>query len=321
MSNLLDPAILFFLLGIFITSVKSNLEIPSQVAKSLSLYLLFSIGFEGGAALYSSTVSFQMVAGLGLAMVLALITPVYSFAILRRKLNLFDAAVIAGCFGSVSATTFITATSFLDNINLAYDGYMTVGLVLMESPAAIMAVVFSNIARSQAGGTKQSFADMGKTIKGALTDGSHILLVGSLLIGLISGAKGDALYPLTNDLFKGILALFLLDMGLLVGKRLKDTLKIGPFLLFFGTLVPILSATIAIVIGTLIGMTPGNLVLLATLAGSSSYIVIPAVARYAIPEANAGVYFSLSLGLTFPFNLTIGIPLYYKMVQLIGGVL
>jgi hypothetical protein len=261
--------------------------------------------------------------------------------ILRRKLPAFDAAAVSATYGSVSAVTFIAATSFLTNQGHQPAGYMTVVLVLMESPAIIMAVFLARLARNRTGVTAAPqpvslsaaalpgqpvpaaddtrMAAM-RILKEAFTDGAHLLLLGSLAIGLLSGETGAAkLNPFINAIFPGVLAFFLLDMGLLVAKRMKEARVLSPFLIGFALVMPVFNAVIAAMLSAAFALPLADAVMLAVLSASASYIVVPAVVRYAIPEANPSIYFTLSLAITFPFNITLGIPLYYAMVSWIWG--
>ena len=325
-ATLLDPAILFFFLGIFAALVRSNLEIPAPVAKFLSLYLLMAIGIKGGVALSVSGFHTQMLVGLAIALLMAFLVPLYTFPLLRRKLDGFNAAAIAATYGSVSAVTFIAAGQFLDNHGIEHGGYMAVALVIMEAPAVIMAVALAamtraSLAKQDAGATtivgKSSGAFSLKNIlHESFTDGAILLLMGSLLIGVIVGEDGyKVMKPFTGDLFKGLLAFFLLEMGILVARRIREMKGVGPFLIAFAFLIPMVNAVIVITLSHLAGLSAGDTLMLAVLAASASYIVVPAVVRVAIPEANPGLYFGMALALTFPFNVVLGIPLYYQLIQ------
>lgn len=326
LTTLLDPAILFFFLGIFAALVRSNLEIPAPIAKFLSLYLLMAIGIKGGAALSVSGIHMHMLAGLGIALFMAFLVPLYTFPVLRHKLDGFNAAAIAATYGSVSAVTFIAAGQFLDNHRIEYGGYMAVALVIMEAPAVIMAVALAAMVRTSE--AKQHPATNGRTrnppfslkniLHESFTDGAILLLMGSLVIGAVVGAEGyKTMKPFTGDLFRGLLAFFLLEMGILVARRIREMKGVGPFLIGFSFLIPMLNATIAVALSHLVGLSVGDTLMLAVLAASASYIVVPAVVRVAIPEANPGLYFGMALALTFPFNVVLGIPLYYRLIQLL----
>ena len=363
LKNLTDPAILFFFLGVTIGLIRSNLEIPAPIAKFLSLYLLMALGFKGGQALADAGLSGDGAKVIGAAIVLALVIPVIWFLVLRKRIDAFDAAAIAATYGSVSAVTFVTASQFLVSRGDEAGGHMTVAMVLMESPAIIMAVLLATWVRarlktSDTGGAAPVAALVGDNLaitdsrtlvpeashpagergpeegldhseppisikevfREAFTDGVNLLLIGSMVIGFISGpAGGEAMAPFINGLFKGLLSFFLLEMGLLVARRLREVRDVGPFLIAFGVIVPFVNATLALAIGWALRLPVGDLTLLAVLAASGSYIVVPAVVRYAIPEAAPSRYLTLALGITFPINITIGIPLYYAIASRIGG--
>lgn len=326
--TLIDPAILLFFFGILAGTLRSNLEIPPAIAKFCSLYLLLVIGFKGGLNLHATGFTAAMGWALLGAFILALAVPAWSFLVLRRRLSPFDAAAVAATYGSVSAVTFITAVSFAEQQGLDAGGYMAVALVLMESPAIIMAVLLANLVRSRAArqATAPAVAVVGGpggraplSLRGVLheafTDGAHLLLLGAVLIGCLTGDIGKkAMLPFT-DLQKGILAFFLLDMGLLVARRAKDALHQGAFLTAFGILMPLFNATVALALGKFLGLSAGDAFLLTVLTASASYIVVPAVVRYAIPEANPSLYFTMSLAITFPFNIIFGLPLYLWAVE------
>lgn len=332
--NLIDPAILFFFFGLFAAAIRSNLDIPAPIAKFFSLYLLVAIGFKGGVALATSGLTVTALAAIGAAMLMALLVPAYSFLILRRRANPYDAAAIAATYGSISAVTFIAAQQFLTRNGVDFGGHMTVAMVLMESPAIIMAVLLASLVRKReqaqpsasVGAAAVPSAAAGKSISlkevlhEAFTDGAHLLLIGSLLIGFITGEGGkEMMAPFTAEIFKGILAFFLLEMGLLVARQLRESRDLGPFLMGFALVMPMVNASLAIALAWVLGLPAGDTLLLACLAASGSYIVVPAICRYAIPEARPGIYFSMSLAFTFPFNIVIGIPLYYAVIALIWG--
>lgn len=367
LDSLTDPAVLFFFLGLFVGVIKSNLEIPAPIAKFLSLYLLMAIGFKGGQALSDTGLSGDALKVIGAALFLALIIPAIWFFVLSRRINAFDASAIAATYGSVSAVTFVVASQFVADRGEEAGGYLTVALVLMESPAIVMAVLLATWVRSQSGAnlstgfgsrlilneqlpkrksgaqaetlvpeadhpgghTQVATSEHGATntplsikevLHEAFTDGAHLLLLGSMLIGFISGKSGgEAMAPFINDVFKGLLAFFLLEMGLLVARQLREVRDVGPFLVGFGVCVPFVNAAMALLLGSALGLSVGDLTLLAALASSGSYIVVPAVIRYAIPEARPSRYFTLALGITFPINVAIGIPLYYAAASALAG--
>jgi len=320
--NLLDPAVLFFVLGAGIGLLRSNLEIPSAIAKFLTLYLLIALGLKGGAALATGGLPTEGLLAIIAAVCMAAFIPTYAFYFLSRKIDPFDAAAVAATYGSVSAVTFIATQNFLTNNGVDFGGYMTVAMVLMETPAIIMAVLLATLTRAkQAAANKNSdeeaFEPLSarEVLQEALTDGAQLLLIGSLVIGYLAGPEGKAvMLPFTSDIFKGMLAFFLLEMGLLVGRQISDGhAKIDRILLIFAFVIPPINATIAIVLGTVLGLQQGDAMLLAVLSASASYIVVPAIARYAIPEARPGIYFTMALGLTFPFNILVGIPIYFEL--------
>jgi uncharacterized protein len=332
--NLIDPAILFFFFGLFAAAVRSNLDIPAPIAKFFSLYLLVAIGFKGGVALATTGLTFTAVAAIGVALLMAVLVPAYSFMILRNRINPFDAAATAATYGSISAVTFITAQQFLTRNGVDFGGHMTVAMVLMESPAIIMAVLLASLVRKrQELGISQSVGAAVVANKGlaqpvslkavlheAFTDGAHLLLIGSLVIGYVTGTAGkEVMAPFIGDIFKGILAFFLMEMGLLVARQLRESRDLGPFLMGFALVMPMVNAAVAITLAWLLNLPVGDTLLLACLAASGSYIVVPAICRYAIPEAKPGVYFSMSLAFTFPFNIVIGIPLYYSIINTLWG--
>jgi uncharacterized protein len=315
-SNFLNPPVLFFFLGILAVLLKSDLEIPTPIPKLFSLYLLLSIGFKGGVELARSGINQDVLMTLAAAMVMASVVPVYSFFILRWKLDPYNAAAIAATYGSISAVTFITASSFLSQMNIAYDGYMVAALALMESPAIIVGLILVNLfggERSEAEGTL-----WGEVLREAFLNGSVFLLVGSVLIGVMTGETGwHKLSPFTQDMFYGALTFFLLDMGLVAAKRIRDLQKTGMFLIAFSILMPILNATISIFMADLIGMSKGDALLFSVLCASASYIAVPAAMRMTVPEANPSLYISTALAVTFPFNIIIGIPLYLSAINLL----
>lgn len=355
LSNLLDPAVLFFLLGLVAGAVRSNLEIPPQVAKFLSLYLLMAIGFKGGQELSSTGLGVEGLKVLTIALVLAMVIPAIGFLVLRKRVDQLDAAAIAATYGSVSAVTFVAASNFVASNGTPAGGYLTVSLVLMESPAIIMAVVLASWVRLRQAGTagaattsvtsaanRSEGADAegstlvesppdgdaaphgkfsaGAVLREAFTNGANVLLLGSLVIGFLSGAEGgEVMKPFTSDLFKGLLAFFLLEMGLLVARQLREVRDVGPFLVGFGLVMPLVGASLAMLLGGIAGLNVGDLTVLAVLAASASYIVVPAVVRFAIPEARPSRYLTMALAITFPFNIVVGIPLYYSVAQVVAG--
>jgi len=319
MQNFVDPAILFFVFGVFAGALKSNLEIPRSIAKFLSLYLLMALGLKGGFALASSGLNPSIAVSLGVALVLSFIVPALGYLFLRSRVSRFDAAAVAASYGSVSAVTFVTALQFLEQSGIRPNGYMAVALVIMESPAIIMAVFLANRLRHQAGGVSQG-PSMKSIIHESFTDGAHLLLLGSMAVGFVSGDAGKAMMqPFSGDLFKGMLAFFLLDMGLMVARNFKDARSNSPALLVYAVAAPLVHAGIALLLCGALGVSLPDTIVLMVLAASASYIVVPAVLRYAIPEANPSIYFGLSIGVTFPINILIGIPLYAALARAVMG--
>ena len=313
MHNILDPAILFFVFGVLAGSVKSNLEIPPAISRFLSLYLLMALGLKGGFALAKSGLTAEVGTGLLAAVALAVAVPLIGYTILKRFISGFDAAAIAATYGSVSAVTFVTAVQFLEQNNLAYGGHMAAAMALMESPAIILAVIFANTLRQQNAGQR---TPMRKILHESFTDGAQLLLLGAMAIGLLTGEAGQAaMQPFSGDLFKGMLSFFLLDMGLMTARNFPNIKDQSPWLIAYAVLGPLLHAAIALSLGWSLGVSAGDATLLMVLAASASYIAVPAVLRYAIPEANPSLYFGLSLGVTFPLNILFGIPLYAACAQ------
>lgn len=322
MHTLLDPAILFFVFGVLAGMLRSNLQIPAPISRFLSLYLLMALGLKGGFALAHSGLTLEVAGTLGIAVLLAIIVPLLGYPLLRRLLNGYDAAALAATYGSVSAVTFITTIQFLENQHIAYGGHMAAAMALMESPAIIMAVLMANRLRQQAGQTEGGHTPtpLGKILHESFTDGAQLLLLGAMLIGLLTGEAGKAaMAPFSVDLFKGMLAFFLLDMGLMTARNLGGLKGKSPWLLAYAILAPLAHAALALGLASLAGASAGNAALLMALAASASYIAVPAVLREAIPEASPSLYFGMSLGLTFPFNILLGIPLYVGVAQAVLG--
>lgn len=319
MQNLLDPAILFFLFGMLAGTLKSNLEIPAPISRFLSLYLLMALGLKGGFALSRSGFTTEVAISLGCALLLAIVVPMLGYRLLRRLVSPFDAAALAATYGSVSAVTFVTATQFLDNQQIAYGGYMAAAMALMESPAIVLAVLLANAQRRRAGAILAPVTPptgVGHILRESLTDGAQLLLLGAMLIGILSGESGKvAMQPFSGDLFKGMLAFFLLDMGLLTARNLAQLPRQSPWLLAYAVLAPLAHAGLALLLARWLNVSTGDTILLMVLAASASYIAVPAVLRHAIPEAQPALYFGMSLGVTFPLNLLLGIPLYAWVAQ------
>ena len=331
MQNLLDPAILFFLLGVLAGAIKSNLEIPHAISRFLSLYLLMALGLKGGFALSQSGLTANVGISLAAAIVLAIFIPLMGYWFLRRFVTGFDAAAVAATYGSVSAVTFVTAVQYLENQHIDYGGHMAAAMALMESPAIILAVVLANSLRqktrpqivSLSSGVaglssppqKQSVS-IGKILHESFTDGAQLLLLGAMLVGMMTGNEGKAaMEPFSGDLFKGMLSFFLLDMGLMAARNLPQVKGKSPALIAYAIIGPILHASMALGLAFILNLPAGDGALLMVLAASASYIAVPAVLKFALPEANPSLYFGLSLGVTFPLNILFGIPAYVSIAQ------
>jgi hypothetical protein len=324
LSNLSSPPLLFFFLGVVAVLARSDLEIPAQIAKSLSIYLLFAIGFKGGVAISESTIDATMLLTLLGAVTLSALIPVYTFVLLRRWFPLADAAAIAATYGSVSAVTFVTATGYLDMLGIQWSGYLVAAMALMESPAIIVGIVLYKFYGGQQSGAVQNVS-WKALLREALFNGSVLLILGSMLIGWITGADGmQKVEPLVKDLFLGLLCLFLLDMGIVAARRFgdlpatktarSDGRSMRPLLLA-AMLLPALNALVGLALALLLGLSEGNALLLVVLAASASYIAVPAAMRLALPEANPGSYLTMSLAITFPLNLLVGIPAYHAAIR------
>jgi hypothetical protein len=336
MQNLLDPAILFFVFGVLAGALKSNLEIPPAIAKFLSLYLLMALGLKGGFALADSGLSATVMVSLAAAMMMAVIVPTLGYQLLKNRVSRFDAAAIAASYGSVSAVTFVTAMQYLEANAMSPGGHMAVALVVMESPAIIMAVLLANTLRhgqpsavtvsSSGGAAVATFGGpdpgtpLGRILHESLTDGAHLLLLGAMVVGYLSGDAGKAVMaPFSSGLFKGMLAFFLLDMGLMVARNFGSVRGQSPALIAYASIGPLVHAALALALSMLFRLPAADAALLMVLSASASYIVVPAVLRYSIPEANPSLYFGLSLGVTFPLNILCGIPLYTFVARHVLG--
>jgi uncharacterized protein len=314
--NLLTPMILCFVLGLFAALARSELTVPEAAAKAMSLYLLFAIGFKGGVAVAGHGLDYHLLTALLGGVVLSFGLPFLAFALLRAMtgLSALDAAAVAAHYGSISIVTFVTAVSVLEGQGIASEGYMVAVAAAMEAPAIVSALWL--VARSGTGARMDA-----KLWHEILLNGSIVLLVGSFLIGAITGEKGLArIDSFIVAPFQGVLCLFLLDMGLVAGRGLRAARGVlGPALVAFGVVMPVLGAAAGLGVAMAVGLSPGGTVLMMTLAASASYIAVPAAMRVALPEANPSVYLTLSLGITFPFNLALGIPAYLAVVQAVTG--
>ncbi|WP_322890347.1 MULTISPECIES: sodium-dependent bicarbonate transport family permease [unclassified Yoonia] len=315
-SNLISPIILSFALGLLAALARSDLTIPEAVAKGMSIYLLFSIGFKGGVAVSAHGIDQTLVLALLAGLVLSFLLPLLAFAMLRvmTGLSAVDAAAVAAHYGSISIVTFVAATSVLEGRMISSEGYMVAVAAVMEAPAILSALWL--VARS--GGEARMEPGL---IRELLLNGSIVLLVGAFFIGAITGEKGfTEISAFIDAPFKGVLCLFLLDMGLIAGRGLRQSRGVlGLGAVGFAIAMPLASGMIGLGVGALIGLSLGGVVLMMVLCASASYIAVPAAMRVALPEANPAVYLTLSLGVTFPFNLTLGIPLYLAIAQAVTG--
>lgn len=310
--NLTNPALLFFILGITAVLIKSDLEIPSNSSRFISLYLLFAIGFKGGQELSHEHMNGEILWSMGFGVLLSALIPLGSFFLLRIKLNVSDAAATAAAYGSVSAVTFVTAISFLEFHKVHSDGHMVAIMALMESPAIIVGLMLLTIFRKE----KQGTFEFASILKHALTNGSVVLILGSLFIGFLADAKqAEDIKPFTNELFKGFLAIFLLDMGISSGKKLKSFFAYGWFPIVFALVIPLINGIITAYMSAWVSPELGNRFIFAVLAASASYIAVPAAMKISAPEANPGLFLPMALAITFPMNITIGFPIYFSIIQ------
>jgi len=311
--NLTNPALLFFVLGIVSVYLKSDLEIPPNSSKFISLYLLFAIGFKGGQELsheaFTSEIGWSMLFGI----FISLFIPLYTFFILRRKLSVADSGAIAAAYGSVSAVTFVTAVSYLESHQLTLHGHMVAIMALMESPAIIIGLVLISLFNKEDNSTSIKIPSV---IKHSLTNGSVLLILGSLIIGFMANAKqAEGIKPFTNDLFKGFLAIFLLDMGITSGKKLKAFFSFGIFPFVFAVIIPLVNGCLFAMLSSFITHDITNRFIFGVLAASASYIAVPAAMKITVPKATPGLYLPMALAVTFPINITVGLPLYYWMAH------
>ncbi len=310
--NLTNPTLLFFILGIIATVVKSDLEIPQASSKFISLYLLFAIGFKGGQELSHSHFNAEIVYSILFGLFIASAIPLYTFFILKRKMSISDAGAVAATYGSVSAVTFVSAVSFLEAEQLNFSGHMVAVMAFMESPAIIVGVILMR----QYDKDRTNKGNVKSAIQHSFTNGSVLLILGSLVIGLIADTKqAEGIKPFTTDIFKGFLAIFLLEMGMVTAKRFKAFKQYGWFLTVFAVVIPAINGSAVAFLSGFITHDVGNRFIFAILAASASYIAVPAAMRLAAPKADPGLYIPMALGLTFPFNITVGMPLYFAIVQ------
>jgi uncharacterized protein len=311
-SNLTNPSLLFFILGIIAVKLKSDLEIPATSAKFIALYLMLSIGFKGGQELSHSDFSPEIIYALVFGLVLSASVPFYTFFLLRKRLGVANASAISAAYGSISAVTFVAAVSFLDMQGVTFGGHMVAVMALMEAPAIISAVILLQKYSEQK--TKGGIRGI---VFHAFTNGSVLLILGSLVIGFIADEKqAEGIKPFVTDIFKGFLAVFLLDMGINSGRRLKAFFKYGYFSTVFAILVPLVNGCLVAFLTHWIAPEAGDRLIFSILAASASYIAVPAAMKLANPKADEGLYVPMALAVTFPFNLTFGMPVYWMIIQL-----
>ncbi len=314
--NLTNPALLFFFLGIIAVQLKSDLKIPENSSKFISLYLLLSIGFKGGQELAHSTFTMEIIWSLLFGILLAIIVPVYTYYILRKKFSIENAGAIAASYGSVSAVTFITTIAFLEMQQIPFNGHMVAVMALMEAPSIMIALFLIMISKGKAG---KNDIPIKNVLKHALFNGSVLLIIGSLIIGLLaSESQAEGIKPFTTDIFKGFLSVFLLDMGITSGKKISALIKKGWFALIFSIIIPIINGVTVAAASSLFIESTGNRLLFAILAASASYIAVPAAMKIAVPKANPSLYIPMALAITFPFNITLGMPLYLYIIQIVN---
>lgn len=321
-SSFLHPPVLFFFLGMLAVWVKSDLIIPPQITKFLSLYLLFDIGIKGGEELYTSGFSFEILNVMVVCVGFSFLMPFLIYKILQMKLNAYDAGAISATYGSVSAVTFATSISFLETKEVPFGGYMVAGMALMESPAIIAGLILITLNTPNDGNSEIASKHVGGfagVLRESFFNGSVFLLVGSMVIGYVCGNTGKAeLAPFVSDIFKGMLSLYMLDMGLVAAKRIGDLRNYGFFLIAFALIYPMVGAFLGLSAAYFLGLSAGNALLLTVLVASASYIAVPAAMRLTVPEANMGLLVPMSLGITFSFNISIGIPMYYEVIKNLG---
>ena len=310
--NLTNPALLFFFLGIIAVQVKSDLALPENSSKFISLYLLLSIGFKGGHELAHSEINTEIVLSLLLGIFLAIIVPLYTYFILRRKFNVVNSGAIAATYGSISAVTFVTAVAFLEIAQIPFSGHMVAIMALMEAPSIIVGVLLISIYDK----SNKTDISIPKLVKHSFTNGSVLLIFGSLVIGMLTtDAQAEGIKPFTTDIFKGFLMVFLLDMGITSGKKLGAFIKKGWFAFLFAIIIPIINGVLVAIVSGWITDSVGNRLLFSILAASASYIAVPAAMRLAAPKANPSLYLPMALAITFPFNITLGMPLYLGVIN------
>ena len=311
--NLTNPALLFFALGILAVWVDSDLEIPPTTSKFISLYLLFAIGFRGGQELSHETftreIAWSMLFGIGIAMLI----PLYTFFILKRRLNVYDAGAVAAAYGSVSAVTFITGVTYLEAHGLRLHGQMVAVMALMESPAIVIGLLLISLHEKdgQTGFRKRMI------LRHSFTNGSVFMILGSLLVGFLANSRqAEGIKPFANDLFQGFLAIFLLDLGITSGRKMKAFFSFGWFPFVFAVLIPLFNGALFAYMSRFVTADPSNRFMFAVLAASASYIAVPAAMKISVPRANPGLFLPMALAVTFPVNITLGMPLYFLVAKM-----
>ncbi|WKV11598.1 sodium-dependent bicarbonate transport family permease [Marivirga harenae] len=311
--NLSNPALLFFLFGIIAVMLKSDLQIPESSSKFISLYLLFSIGFKGGHELAHAELGWSVFWTVLFALATSVLIPIYSFFILKGKLGSQNAGAIAASYGSISAVTFITAVSFLELQKISFGGHMVAIMAMLEAPAIMVGVLLLNMYKEE---KSEKLLDR-SVVSHAFTNGSVLLILGSLVIGWIaSDSQAKGIEPFTTDIFKGFLAIFLLDMGISSGKKLGNLFQHGKFIFAFSILMPLFNGVVVSILSGLITSEVGDRFLLSILSASASYIAVPAAMKIAAPKANPSLYLPMALAITFPFNITLGFPVYMKIIEM-----
>ncbi len=328
LSNLTSPPLLFFILGFFATFARSDLEIPNQVARAVSIYLLFAIGFKGGVALSTSPLDADVLLALGAALLLAAVVPIYVYLLVKRLFSSEDATAIAATYGSISAVTFVTATSYLDNLGVPWGGHFVAAMALMEAPAIVVGLYLYRRATDHQSRQTDPDTSVSELLREAFLNGSVVLIVGSLVIGWINGERGmNDLAPFVKSPFVGMLCIFLLDMGLVAARRLRDLAaaqdrtQSAPLtaMVLVAVGLALLNGSVALSLAWFTGMNEGDALLLTILGASASYIAVPAAMRLALPSANPGIYLTMALAITFPLNIVFGIPLFHAAIRTLLG--
>tara|TARA_B100000508_G_scaffold141026_1_gene145302 strand:- start:86244 stop:87206 length:963 start_codon:yes stop_codon:yes gene_type:complete len=313
LDNLTNPALLFFLLGIIAVYLKSDLAIPSNSSKFISIYLLFSIGFKGGQELSHETFDSEVIGTILFGLFVSILIPVYAFFILKRRMTVQNSGAIAAAYGSISAVTFVTAVSYLEMQDMSVHGHMVALMALMEAPAIITGLILISIFNKN----EDEKINKSKAIKHSFTNGSVLLILGSLVIGYLATAEqAEGIKPFTTDIFKGFLAIFLLDMGIISGRKLNSFLAKGFFPLIFAIVIPLINGSIVAYLSMHITPEISSRFMLAILAASASYIAVPAAMKIAVPKANPGLFLPMALAITFPVNVTLGMPIYFYLAQI-----